>query len=304
MNEEPKPEMADEVEPVEETVETEGVLESEAELDIAAKPAPVQPLVTKAVPPLPAELSNLKRPKAAGNLLENIFLLLFAIPWTLCSLSGLFMMGGTLIRDYSTYYRLRDEGQTVRGTVTQLSIDDSDDSVSYAVSYRFKAPIQGDWTTFDGYDSVSETVYRQLETGGSLEVIYVASEPAVSAVKADWRPPDNSMIIFMVLWGTFGLGIGGFMLVRSFRAGKEFLDLRSRGQLTQAIVFDKWEVSGSENSSCYVAYAYRIPGFGKQLLTSAQQSYQAYKKLQPGETVSIRYLPDKPQVCCLVDFWW
>jgi len=79
--------------------------------------------------------------------------------------------------------------------------------------------------------------------------------------------------------------------------------LRARGQLTRGIVFDRWEESGSDNSSYYVAYAYRVPGLGRQVFTNAEQSGMAYRKFNVGDTVDIRYLPDNPKISKLAGFY-
>jgi hypothetical protein len=101
-----------------------------------------------------------------------------------------------------------------------------------------------------------------------------------------------------------GLAVGLWMLKIGFTAGSNFLNLRSKGEEAQATIFDTWEESGSDSSSYYVAYAYRVPRFGKQIFTNAEQSIQAYKKLNIGDKVPLRYLPGDPQIAKLTGFNW
>jgi hypothetical protein len=94
------------------------------------------------------------------------------------------------------------------------------------------------------------------------------------------------------------------MLLAGIKAGKTFMVLRSKGEASQAIVFDRWEESGSDSSSYYVAYAYQAPGFGNKIFTNVEQSIKAFRKLKIGDKVALRYLPDDPKIGKLADFNW
>jgi hypothetical protein len=253
----------------------------------AAKPAPAAPLSAESISSLPPELASLIRPKSTNmSSLNSVFTLLFAIPWMLCIFLGFFVFGFHFLNDFITYNRLSNEGVIVRGTVTKLEVDDSGDSTSYDVYYRFNVPVNGDRITIEDKDSVSESIYSKLETGGSVEVIYAKSEPETSAVRLNWGPPDFWGPLFVFTFEFIGLAFGGWMLSTGIKAGKNNLNLHSKGQETAAIVFDRWEESGSETSTYYVAYAYQVPGYGKQIFTNAEQSSQAYQKLKIGDRVS------------------
>jgi hypothetical protein len=279
--------------------------------DLATNPTPAtNPISTrhpasKPVSILPAELSNLKRPKTTGmSSLNSLFTLLFAIPWMLCISLSFLVLGFHFLNSLITYVRLSNEGVTVRGNVTNLEMDDSGDSTSYDVYYRFSVPVNGDWITIEDQDSVSKSVYSKLETGGSVGVIYAKSDPETSAVRLNWAPPDFWAPLFVFTFEFIGLAFGGWLLNIGIKAGKNNLNLHSKGKETAAIVFDRWEESGSDSSSYYVAYAYRVPGFGKQIFTNAELSSDAYQKLKIGDTVSARYLPDHPQTVKLLGFRW
>ena len=263
------------------------------------------PLTTQPASILPPELASLKRPKIkVGTSMGGISILLFAVPWTLCILLGFFIFGYHFLNEFITYTRLNSEGITVQGTVINMVVDDSDDSTVYNVSYRFTAPVDGNRATFENIDSISESVYKKLKTGGSVDVIYVKSEPKTSAIKEDWGLPDLWALAFVSILGFMGLAVGLWMLKIGFTAGSNYLNLRSKGEETQATIFDAWEERGSDNSSYYVAYAYQVPKFGKQIFTNAEQSMQAYRKLNIGDRVPLRYLPDNPKIAKLVGFNW
>ena len=96
------------------------------------------------------------------------------------------------------------------------------------------------------------------------------------------------------------------MTIFGFQPIGRFLRLRSKGLFAQAVIFDRWEKIDSEGITYYVAYAFKVssPETGKKIISNAQQSIQAYKKLKIGEKVRVRFLPDNPQICQMTDFYW
>ncbi len=130
------------------------------------------------------------------------------------------------------------------------------------------------------------------------------SDPNTSAVKANLAPPDIKALLFFLAIELVGIVIGGWMLLAGIKTGRTFMVLKSKGEVTQAIVFDRWEESGSDSNSYYVAYAYQVPGFGKKIFTNVEQSIKAFRKLKIGDKVALRYLPDDPKIGKLADFNW
>jgi hypothetical protein len=268
--------------------------------ELAAKSAPV----AESASTLPSEFAGLERPKASNSSMSGLFTLLFAIPWTLCILLSFFIFGAHFLNEVITYIRLSNESMTAQGTVMRMVVDNSGDSTTYNVSYRFIALVNGEHATLENTDSISESVYNKLKIGGNVDVIYVKSDPKTSAIKADWSLPDLWALAFVSILEFIGLAFGLWMLKIGITAASNYLNLRSKGEETQAIVFDCWEESGSDSSSYYIAYAYQVPGFGKQVFTNAEQSMQAYRKLNIGDTISLRYLPDNPKIAKLTGFHW
>ena len=202
--------------------------------------------------------------------------------------------------------RLANDGITIQGIITRLDVDDSGDSSRYNVYYRFIAPINGNPQTFEQYASVSQSVYESLETGGRLEVIYSASDPQFSVVKADFGVSSLWPSILGVGMSLLFVGIGLMMVIPGAQAGKHILKLGFQGQLTQATVFARWEETDSDGTSYYVAYAFKVSSrpTGQQIISNAQQSLYAYKKLSIGGQVNIKYLSDNPQICRMANFLW
>ena len=255
---------------------------------------------------LPPEFARLKRPKPTDSLLAEVLKLLLGIPWTFFSLVFLFIIIVSNFRQETQLLRLANDGITVQGIITRLEVDDSGDSSRYNVYYRFIAPVNGNPQTFEQYASVSQSVYESLETGGRLEVIYSASDPQFSVVKADFGVSSLWPSILGVGMSLLFVGIGLMMVIPGAQAGKHILKLGSQGQLTRATVFARWEETDSDGTSYYVAYAFKVSSrpTGQQIISNAQQSLYAYKKLSIGGQVNIKYLSDNPQICRMANFLW
>ena len=80
------------------------------------------------------------RPKPAEALLAGLVPFLFGIPWTIFNIIFLFMMIEAGVQDQKQYNNLTSEGVTAQAVITKLEIDDSDDSTTHFVYFRFTAP--------------------------------------------------------------------------------------------------------------------------------------------------------------------
>ena len=100
-------------------------------------------------------------------------------------------------------------------------------------------------------------------------------------------PPGIFSFLFLV---------GGAMLFfLGLRDWQRIQTLKTTGQMTQGVIFDRW-VNG--NNYC-VAYYFDLPWGspdGSRVIR-AEVNGQVYRAYQIGESIPIRYLPDKPQVC-------
>jgi hypothetical protein len=144
-------------------------------------------------------------------------------------------------------------------------------------------------------------LYDSLEKGQQVNVIYAVSDPKVSDLEADISPPS-----WILLLGFGGMGllftlIGLWMVASSIEGIYQHRQLRKSGRITQGVIFDCWEESDSDSTSYLVAYAFK-PHQGRQWTTRAEYNSSAYKALRPGKPVKVRYLPENPKICQLVDY--
>ncbi|MFZ6026818.1 MAG: DUF3592 domain-containing protein [Chloroflexota bacterium] len=262
-------------------------------------PAQVQTLTPTpaAASPLPPEYSRLPRPKPTG-LRESVgCILIFGLIWTLFSAIFPVVGVGVFISEQAKYNQLSREGVTAKGMITELDIDNSGDSTSYYVSYQFTASINGDPTQVQARESVSSSLYNDLETGQKIDVLYAASDPNLSTLKAEFAPPNLLFSLFFVGFGglfvLFGLG----MMYGGVKAMRELNQLRSSGRQVQGIIFDRWQDTDSDGDPTYfVAYAFKV-GPAQQIVTAAEQNKKLHQKYQIGDSVTVRYVPSQPTIC-------
>ena len=219
------------------TIQEESAQESQLPLSVAEKSQ------------IPPELMGLKRPKVQQPLESSGCMLVFALFWTLFSAFFVFIGVGVYIRHTIDYNRLTTEGLPAIATITRLEIESGEDSNTYHVHYQFRAVIQGDNIRFQGSDQVSAGYYRQLSVGQNIPIVHWASDPNLSAVKAELGPPSIFLpVCFGGMGGLFTL-IGLAMLFSSIKSIAHLSRLRLYGRQTQAFIFDCWKDKDSDGDT-------------------------------------------------------
>jgi len=194
-------------------------------------------------------------------------------------------------RNIRTAELLRREGVVTRATVVDLEIiGGGEDGDTYHVTYSFVSrPGRAEEREVTIRDGVSRDVYKQLEQGGRVEVIYAPSDPEVVRITADYDVASNdyrpTIVGAMVVLPT--LGALAWFFTRYRRGAR----LDEEGVTATAEVLDLYEDTGGEVSSYYIAY--RLPG-GDPFRHTVRAS--VYRRLQVGSPVTVRYLPDDPRV--------
>lgn len=137
-------------------------------------------------------------------------------------------------------------------------------------------------------------------------MVYASPNPQVSAVKGALEPTPLWDIVMIALIALVCVCMGLESSRNGFRVSQGFLDLHSRGITAHGVIFDRWEEKISESHSYYVAYVYRVPKQGRQVFTGAVSilNSQSYHQQKVGDSVSVRYLPNKPQISALLSSYW
>jgi DNA-directed RNA polymerase subunit RPC12/RpoP len=245
---------------------------------------------------LPPEYARLQRPKPTAPLGSSGCMAIFGLIWTL--FSSIFVVAGVgfFFNEQNMYTRLLKEGLPATATITQLEVDDSGDSTSYLVYYQFRAPVNGDLSRFEDHESVSSSFYSSLTVEQQIEILYAASDPSLSAIKAEFGPPSIWFsLVFVGMGGLFVL-IGLGLLYGAVRDLYHLNLLHSQGQPARAYVFDRWTDRDSDNDTTYfVAYAFKTPD--GRMISRAEQDKNLYQLHQIGEWIEVRYLTDNPSIC-------
>jgi hypothetical protein len=98
--------------------------------------------------------------------------------------------------------------------------------------------------------------------------------------------------------GLFSL-IGLSMIGQGVRRVRNASQLAMEGQITQGLIVDRWTEKDSDGDTVYViAYRFNAPGHAS--VTVAEYFHRGlFDKLQIGQSVRVRYLPDRPEICRL-----
>jgi len=246
---------------------------------------------------LPTEYARLKRPKPSLTLekpYSSLFIGLIMVILVLVLAWDLF--GTNIIVEYKL---LSHEVESTKATIVDINKVGSGDSPNCRIQYDFKAPDKnGSLKFIQESKKISCSLYDELKVLQNIEILYVTSNPSVSVIKSEHHFPSSLIIAaysFMVL---LGLGISHL----GFNALSRRKQLSEGGKQTQAILFDRWEEKDSEDSkSYYVAYAFKIlTNQGEQIISLAEDNEKAYQQYRVGDSITIRYLPEKPENVCQI----
>ncbi len=254
---------------------------------------------------LPPEYSNIKRPRPSTPVgAQGIVGIFFGVVWTLFSLVFLVLGLNTVLGEILLNLRVQKEGLVVQGVITKLEIDDSGDSTSYYVNYQFQAPLKGDFTQFNHRQDVSRTTYNLLIVGQKVDVQYASSDANVSRLKSEsGRSNLLSGLLFTAVGGFFVL-IGMTIAVDAAKSLNQLDQLRQSGLKTQATLIEHWKDKDSDGDPVYfVTYAFQVVSSqGRtRIITRTEQQRKIYEKYQLGDIITVRCLPDNPDVCQILE---
>ncbi|MBK6792779.1 MAG: DUF3592 domain-containing protein [Anaerolineales bacterium] len=115
------------------------------------------------------------------------------------------------------YNLLKREGITAAGVITK-KIHNEPNPLSrrkshyFYVVYQYTALVNGSPAHFETTKEVRSDLYFRYQVGQAIEILYVASDPKISAIKADLKPEPLSsipltliIVAFVVLFGYGGV---------------------------------------------------------------------------------------------------
>lgn len=212
-------------------------------------------------------------------------LMLFFIPFII---AGIGVLAFAFVQ-WNNWWQLEQSGQVTRATVIDRWIStDSEDGDSYHVEYSYVVNDRA----YEGQSSVNWERYNQLEPGVTVDVLYAATNPAITSLSIDNTP---FLPIFLTVFAIFWNGIVLFMVgLPLHQRGKQNRLRRDARPLPGTVIESKnWEDS-DDDYTFRIRYEFRTPG-GKTLTGTEQRtdnSRRGQRLPQPGETVTVAYAGD------------
>lgn len=185
---------------------------------------------------------------------------------------------------------LVDEGREIEAVVVDRSISrDDDGDETFYVWYQFETVDRDPRETIKRRETVSESLYQQSAPGAIVDVIYVPSRPQTARLVAQYRP-GQVRYLPLVMGSIFSASL--LLGTLYFRRQHEWaLLLDAEGVMVEASLLDKYIARHKQSTTHYVAY--EVPGGGP---IRHGVSRQTFERLQVGQMVLVRYLPEHPNI--------
>ncbi len=223
---------------------------------------------------------------------------LFGLGWTTFSLIFVIVPIAVFITEWQTSNLLRTTGVTTEAVVISRRIHEDSDGDTYYVTYRYRVPIKGDQTQLTHEESVSHDTYQDLPPESRVLVRYSATNPELVRLEGQSKTFEAILLTCFMLFGGLFVLIGVWLVYSSWREIHKVRLLARHGELATGSVTDCWIETGSDGDKGYCV-AFRFAEPGRPEITTAEYNRKAYNTLQMGDPVQVRYVPGKPEICCL-----
>jgi hypothetical protein len=194
--------------------------------------------------------------------------------------------------------QLVGDGKRVQARVLDLWTTAYPFSGNYNVLYEF------DVRTVDGLSehrragTCSESLYPQLRKGGTVEVIYSASDPSISRIPSEYSPAYfvNNLLLRLLGWGAFA-AVSFVPLIPIGLAIVRRLRLAHRGQLLDGEVIKCKHELTDESGLAVFTLEYRFTTPRGEILqkteTASWRDLTPESLPEPGTRLRILYLSDR-----------
>ena len=199
-----------------------------------------------------------------------------------------------MVKEWQAYRVLKESGIPLEAVIINPRTGESanGESSSYYVTYQYTAPLpQGGQQRFTQNEKTNQKRYVAMPPETRVTILYDPANPRTARLQDGGHPLLPLMLFpkFFLVWLPLLFIDSSIRLIR----------LRIYGQITSGIVVDRWVESGSEGEAHCIAYRFQAlqPNGLSQPVTQADDNLTAYHKFKVGDTIQIRYLPHKPEVC-------
>lgn len=267
------------------------------------------------VPPaegFPIPLSQLKRPAPTPRVGGAYVTFFFGIFWLIGTLVLPLLSLKTFYINRYKYVELKRDGQRVKARIVQFKRIAQDEGNTYEACYQYNVVDPGPGAAsvsdraLEACESSSSNDLASLREGDEVDVVYAKKSPRLASLAQRLRPPAGFEVVFGFTIGCLFSLVGVLLITRNYQRIRNHALLRKHGELASGVLFDRWHDNGEDSRADFVAFAFLVPtrGGSPDLFTSAQRSKAAYSALTVGQRTTVRYLPEDPRVCELVDYPW
>jgi hypothetical protein len=222
---------------------------------------------------------------------------------TLFAISFLVVGISVSLGDVQHARQLKKQGQTAAAVITKLQTV-SEESGLYSVHYRFNAPVKGDPMLFEGTGEVHWSQNEILLAGQPISIVFLPSDPQISMVIPIEVGIDWVCLMISISSGSLVLFFSVPIFIKGIQSARLNRHLQSQGLITQGVVLDRWENTQNNSSAFVIAYTFEVhlPRLGYPWISHAEINRAAYEVLQRGDLLRVRYMPQDPEICQLIDF--
>ncbi|UCG12752.1 MAG: DUF3592 domain-containing protein, partial [Deltaproteobacteria bacterium] len=256
------------------------------------------PAPSSSAPPSEAVVDRPTPPRRPGVSFGGCGLL-FGLGWTAFSLIFVIVPLGLLITELHTAILLQTTGVTTEAVVISRRIDEDSEDDTYYVTYDYWVPLpQGDRARLTQEESVDSDTYQVLVPESRVTVRYAATSPEVARLKGQSKVFEVILLIAFMLFGGLFVAIGVWLVYSAWQDIHNGRVLAQHGEIITGNVTDRWIETDSDGDKEYcVAFCFSVPG--EPEITTAEINRTAYDTLQEGDSVQVRYVPGKPEICRL-----
>lgn len=199
------------------------------------------------------------------------------------------------------WHFFRTAARTAGATVVDRSISESDDSITYYVTYEFRyVPADGDPRIATGTDSVNRRIYDAATPGSELTIWYDPAQPARSY--AD--PPTILGSSLITLAALAMLPIALILLIPLWESVQEWMYQRNRwlqpiGQLCHGTISSITPDSAATQPDAWVwvSVHYSFTNPAGAMITNTKQCRIRGDKIPPaGTPIAVWYISNRQHI--------
>ena len=199
-----------------------------------------------------------------------------------------FLLTLGVIQNIGLTLQLSMSGVVGQAVITDMQIDDSDDSTTYELVYEYRAIGQ----VYIQRDSVERDVYNATGMGERIDILYLPTEPSVSRVGSE-RPFFQWNWLVILLSGGFMVG-GGLSVAYFWKQLRKEQRVTANGIRVEGYVIEAREKKDSDGD-LWLTLGYELLSPISSVVLRGEQTIRIYHQRalpKRGSPVVVLYADD------------